>query len=91
MQPEILEEAQAWMTKAARDLAAAEYLAGAEEPLLDIVVYHCQQAMEKALKGYLTVRGMPFAKTHALVSLVEKAAELDDDFQSLLDCAGDLS
>ncbi len=58
MPPEALEEARAWLTKATRDLQAAEYLAMAEAPLLDIVVYHCQQAMEKALKGYLTAMGI---------------------------------
>ncbi len=91
MPPEALEEARAWLTKATRDLQAAEYLAMAEVPLLDIVVYHCQQAMEKALKGYLTARGIPFAKTHALGPLVEQASDLDEDFEGLLDHAESLS
>lgn len=88
---EELEEARSWMSKATRDLQAAQYLAQAEDPLLDIVVYHCQQAMEKALKSYLTFKRSPFPKTHALVLLVEQAADLDADFKSLLDLAEDLS
>lgn len=59
MPPEDLEEVQAWMTKAAHDLRAAAHLLQVEEPLRDIVVYHCQQAMEKALKGYLTFEKSP--------------------------------
>lgn len=91
MPPEQLEEIRAWLTKASHDLQAAEYLTGAAEPLFDVVVYHCQQAMEKSLKGYLTCKGSPFAKTHALVPLVEQAADLDNEFEFLLDHAEYLS
>jgi|GEM_PF-72160 len=91
MPPEELEDLGAWLTKATHDLQAAEYLSQAEEPLLDIVVYHCQQAMEKALKGFLTFKNSPFAKIHALVPLVEQAAEFDAGFEDLLDHAENLS
>ena len=91
MPPENQEEVRAWLTKADHDLRAATYLADAEEPLLDIVVYHCQQAAEKALKGFLTFKSSPFARTHALVPLVEQAADLDAAFAALLDHAEDLS
>jgi HEPN domain-containing protein len=53
MPPEQIEEIRAWLVKAVRDLEAAKLLVEAEEPLLDIAVYHCQQSMEKALKGFL--------------------------------------
>jgi len=91
MLPEELEEVGAWLTKSAHDLQAAVHLSQTEQPLLDIVVYHCQQAMEKALKGYLTFKNSPFAKTHALVPLVEQAADLDTGFEDLLDHAENLS
>ncbi len=91
MPPEEREELGAWLTKAAHDLQAAEYLSQAEEPLLDVVVYHCQQAMEKGLKGFLTFKNSPFAKIHALVPLVEQAAEFDAEFEDLLDHAENLS
>jgi hypothetical protein len=42
MPPEKVEEIRAWLIKAARDLEAARRLIDIEEPLLDIVVYHCQ-------------------------------------------------
>ena len=91
MPPEQIEEIRAWLVKAARDLEAAKLLMEAEEPLLDIVVYHCQQSMEKALKGFLTAKESPFAKTHALVTLVEQAAEIESSFESLIDQAESLS
>ena len=43
-----------WLLKADHDLAAAEKLSGGDEPLLDTAIYHCQQAAEKALKGFMT-------------------------------------
>jgi HEPN domain-containing protein len=91
MPPEQVEEIRAWLVKAARDLEAARRLIETEEPLLDIVVYHCQQSMEKALKGFLTFKESPFTKTHALVVLVEQAAEIDNTFESLADHAEELS
>ena len=48
-----LELVQSWFRKASHDLAAARLLAHAHPPLLDVATYHCQQAAEKALKGYL--------------------------------------
>ncbi len=91
MQPEEFEEITAWLTKAARDLRAAEYLAASEEPLLDVVVYHCQQAVEKALKGYLTAQSSPFAKTHSLVALLAQAEVFDAELDGLRDHAEELT
>ena len=42
-----------WLTKAQHDLASARVLAESTPPLLDTAIYHCQQAAEKAIKGYL--------------------------------------
>jgi len=35
---------------------------GGDEPFLDTAVYHCQQAAEKALKAYLTLKDAPFQR-----------------------------
>jgi len=59
MPPEQVEEIRAWLIKAARDLEAARRLIETEEPLLDIVVYHCQQSIETAIKGFLTSERIP--------------------------------
>ena len=59
-------EARPWFTKAAHDLQAAELLLTADPPLLGEVAFHCQQAAEKAMKGYLSWHDIAFGKTHDL-------------------------
>ena len=59
-------EARPWFTKAAHDLQAAELLLTADPPLLGEVAFHCQQAAEKAMKGYRSWHDIAFGKTHDL-------------------------
>jgi len=54
MDEEKKQEVQQWLIKSEHDLQAAQLLFDSQASLLDVVVYHCQQAVEKALKGYLT-------------------------------------
>jgi len=69
-----------WLTRAHQDLRASLILAAAEDAPLDVAIYHCQQAGEKAVKAYLQWRDEPFAKTHNLRALVIQAATLDKGF-----------
>lgn len=63
-----------WFAHADRDLAGAEVLLDAEtDPLLAAV--QAQQAMEKALKGYLLSMGWSLQKTHDLTYLRREVAE----------------
>ena len=52
-----------WLTRAHQDLRASRVLSVAEDALLDVAIYHCQQAGEKAVKAFLQWRDEPFAKT----------------------------
>jgi HEPN domain-containing protein len=61
-------------------LRAALILAAADDAPLDVAIYHCQQAGEKAVKAYLQWRDEPFAKTHNLRALVIQAATLEEGF-----------
>jgi HEPN domain-containing protein len=63
-------EVRQWLIKGQRDLGAAGILIRNEEVYLDIVVYHCQKAAEKAMKGYLTYEDLVFEKTHNLSRLL---------------------
>jgi HEPN domain-containing protein len=45
------EDTRAWLVKARGDLAKARHALTAEEPFRDDAVYHCQQAIEKAMKS----------------------------------------
>ena len=62
-------EARPWFTKALHDLQAAELLLTADPPLLGEVAFHCQQAAEKAMKGYLSWHDIAFGKTHDLTAI----------------------
>ncbi|MCZ7640703.1 MAG: HEPN domain-containing protein [Verrucomicrobia bacterium] len=86
-----LELVRDWLTRAGRDLAAAHALAGLSEPLLDSAIYHCQQAAEKALKGWLQMQDDPFPKTHDIERLVRQAALQEPEFNQHLQAAAVLT
>jgi HEPN domain-containing protein len=77
-----LELVKDWLTRARQDLRGATILAAAEDAPLDLAIYHCQQAAEKAVKAWLQWRDDPFAKTHNLRALVIQAATLDKGFEA---------
>ena len=60
----------AWIEKAFHDVRSARILATADAPVLDTAIYHCQQAAEKAVKGYLVFHDIRFEKTHDVGDLV---------------------
>lgn len=64
---------QSWLIKAQHDLASARKLATDPDAYLDTAVYHCQQAAEKAVKGFLAFHDLPFPKTHDLEVLLAAA------------------
>ncbi len=73
----------AWLAKAERDLENARLLIRDQKRLLDIASYHCQQAAEKALKGFLTARDTVFPKTHALGELIDLCGGIQPTFEQL--------
>jgi HEPN domain-containing protein len=76
------------LTKASRDMAAARLLAETRPAILDIGVYHCQQAAEKALKGFLVYWDLRVEKSHDVGLLVERAMQVEPAFNTWSD-AGD--
>ena len=78
-------EIQQWLLKSQRDLEAAKVLF--EHGLFDVVVYHCQQSAEKALKAYLVYQEVILQKTHNLVVLLESCLAFDINFEILRDTA----
>lgn len=85
--PTRLEEMRAWLTKARTDLRAAEHDMIAVPPLLDDVLFHCQQAIEKSLKAFLVLHDQPFRKTHSLEELGEQCLKLDVSLKPVVDRA----
>ena len=84
MNNDLSEFASSWLAKAMIDLASAEKLSTGTDPILETAVYHCQQAAEKALKGFLASRGTRIQKTHDITLLLESASQLDPEFQEWL-------
>ena len=84
-------EARAWFTKAAHDLRAAEVLRGANPPLLGEAAFHCQQATEKALKGFLSWHDVPFGKTHDLAAIGGLCVIKDPSLEPICVRAAELS
>jgi HEPN domain-containing protein len=73
-----VEDVRAWLSKAALDLKAAAHETSAPaEALWGDVMFHAQQAVEKALKAFLAWHDVPFGKTHNLVELGRQCTTLD--------------
>ena len=70
-----------WLLKASHDLAAARVLAQGDQPILDVAIYHCQQAAEKALKGFLVYRDVPIER-HTILDSIEKASQIEPCFDT---------
>ena len=89
--PALIAETRAWLSKAAKDLAAAQYELLATPPFAEDVLFQAQQAVEKSLKAFLTWHGNPFRKTHNLVELGEACAGIDTTLEPSLRRAAPLT
>jgi len=89
--PALLAEVRAWVSKAGKDLATAEYELQADPPFTDDIVFHAQQAAEKSLKAFLSWHRIPFRKTHNLVELGEACCQIDQGLEPLLRRAAPLT
>lgn len=84
-------DTRGWLAKARMDLRGAEVDLAASPPLCGDAAFHCQQAVEKALKAFLTWHDQPFRKTHDLVELGNQAVQLGADLEPLLRSAAPLT
>ena len=78
-----------WLDRALDDLESAQHLYEYYHPKkLEISCYQCQQAVEKALKAYLTQMDYTFPFTHDCLKLCALCADYNDGFnEHLTDCA----
>jgi len=83
-------EVRSWLELAALDLEAAVRLAP-DPDFARVVVYHCQQAAEKAIKGFLTWHGVRFGRTHDLDVLGSLARPMAPALEPALDRAVELT
>lgn len=66
-----LDVARQWISKARSDLLNADNNLSSSQVPYDTVCFHCQQAAEKVLKGFLAARGVLPPRTHDLFMLLE--------------------
>jgi len=79
-------EVKAWVRRAEEDFVSASVLARKRKPPLSgSVCFHCQQAVEKYLKGFLAGVGISFPKTHDLVSLKDLASSRLPEIELIVD------
>jgi HEPN domain-containing protein len=73
-----------WLEKAEGDwdTAGREWRARTR-PNFDAVCFHAQQCAEKYLKAILQEAGVPFGKTHNLISLLEPLLSEDPSWEAL--------
>ena len=81
---------RSWFARAQRDLASSERLLVQPE-LPAEAVFHCQQTVEKVLKGFLVWHNLPFRKTHDLVELGAQCVALDPSLEPFLRRAAPLT
>jgi HEPN domain-containing protein len=78
---------RAWLLKSHSDLHTAQQIGNLADGHLDAGIYHCQQAAEKVLKGFLIFHGKPFEKVHDLGKIIEHAMSVNPAFQQYEDAA----
>ena len=83
--PARVAETREWLQKAALDFRAARIDLDAKPPLLEDALFHCQQAVEKALKGFLAWHDVSFRKTHSLEELGASCEQMDPTLKAVVD------
>lgn len=66
------EQCRLMLRKAAEDEEAMSLLSASRKPLVGIIGFHAQQAVEKRLKGLLSFRRITFPKTHDIEQLLDR-------------------
>ena len=74
---------ESWFKKGSHDLEAAQSLLHSNPLLTDVICYHCHQAVEKHLKGFLVFKQISFSKTHDLDYLLELCVKAELAFSGI--------
>ena len=84
-----LDHARMMIRMARKDLKAIEGMADAKTFGDEIFGFHAQQAVEKAIKAWLSCAGVVYPKTHDLALLMatleDQGETITDDIRSLMD------
>ena len=76
-----------WFDKAKIDLRGAQVLFESDVDN-SLVAFHCQQAIEKMLKGFVLKHTKELLDGHSLVFLIRRASHIDEEMRKFTkDCA----
>ncbi len=78
-----LKHAELMLTKAQTDLRALRAMADVEEFADEIFGFHAQQAVEKALKAWLSLLGVRYPRVHDLDALLDLLEEAGADVEHI--------
>jgi HEPN domain-containing protein len=85
---EAIKAAWEWLDYADADLGSAKILKDAFRDHKELSLYHCQQAAEKYLKGFLVSKAVKYPHIHALDNICAKCSEFDTTFDGIIkECA----
>jgi HEPN domain-containing protein len=76
--------ASEWFEKGNHDLEDARRLFNAGG-YPDTICFHCHQAAEKYLKGFLVLNNKKFRRIHDLVIFLEDCSKINKEFKEVLD------
>jgi HEPN domain-containing protein len=77
---------RAWFKKANKDLKLFKFIyANDDDEVLEGCAFHCQQCIEKSIKGFLAYKGVRFDKIHDLKTLAKKACDIEPSLDFLKD------
>ena len=79
-----IDEARNWLRKADDDLRSAKIILQYDASLQGVVLFHCQQVVEKVLKGFLAYHNKSFRKTHHLGELGRQCIQIEPSLENLL-------
>ena len=91
MNDENQEAAKPWKVKAENDWKTVEILRADPEAPADSICFHCQQLVEKLLKGMLTLHGVEAPRTHDLKRLIQAAEMFAPELTLLKDTSDALT
>lgn len=80
-----------WYEYAENDFEVAQILSKQVKPKIEIICYHCQQCVEKYLKGFIASNGEKLQKTHSLVALCNTCVSFDKRFNEILEICANLT
>lgn len=79
-----------WIDRAYEDLEAVQLLLK-NDSTLNAASFHCQQCIEKALKGYILYKTQNHVDGHNLTWLCRQAVKVDSRFEQWLDESAELN